>query len=53
MTRLMSIRGFFVLFDYSADALREIEFFFKRSHEVIVAPTAQETLDEQIARKLA
>jgi hypothetical protein len=26
-------RGFFVSFDYSADALQEIESFFKRSHK--------------------
>jgi len=45
-------KGFFVSFDYSSDALQEIESFFKRSHKVIVALTVQEILDEQIARKL-
>jgi DNA modification methylase len=45
-------KGFFVSFDYSDDALREIESFFKRSHKVIVALTVKEILDEQIARKL-
>jgi hypothetical protein len=44
--------GFFVSFDYSDDALREIESFFKRSHKVIVALTVKEILDEQIAKKL-
>jgi ribosomal protein S6 len=39
-------------FDYSSDALQEIESFFKRSHKVIVALTVQEILDEQIAKKL-
>jgi hypothetical protein len=45
-------KGFFVSFDYSSDALQEIESFFKRSHKVIVALTVKEILDEQIARKL-
>jgi hypothetical protein len=45
--------SFFVSFDYSEDALHEIEFFFKRSHKVIVALTVKEILDEHIARKLA
>jgi len=44
--------GFFVSFDYSSDALQEIESFFKRSHKVIVALTVQEILDEHIAKKL-
>src|ERR1039458_7290503 len=34
-------KGFFVSFDYSSDALQEIESFFKRSHKVIVALTVQ------------
>jgi DNA modification methylase len=46
-------KGFFVSFDYSSDALQEIESFFKRSHKVIVALTVQEILDEHIAKKLA
>ena len=46
-------KGFFVSFDYSEDALREIESFFKRSHKVIVALTVKEILDEHIAMKLA
>lgn len=45
-------KGFFVSFDYSDDALREIDSFFKRSHKVIVALTVKEILDEQIAKKL-
>jgi hypothetical protein len=45
-------KGFFVSFDYSDDALREIEAFFKRTHKVIVALTVKEILDEQIAKKL-
>ncbi len=46
-------KGFFVSFDYSSDALQEIESFFKRSHKVIVALTVKEILDEHIAKKLA
>jgi len=46
-------KGFFVSFDYSSDALSEIESFFKRSHKVIVALTVKEILDEHIAKKLA
>ena len=45
-------KGFFVSFDYSSDALQEIESFFKRSHKVIVALTVQEILEEHIAKKL-
>jgi len=45
-------KGFFVSFDYSDDALREIESFFKRRHKVIIALTVKEILDEQIAKKL-
>jgi len=45
-------KGFFVSFDYSADALQEINSFFIRSHKVIVALTVKEILDEHIAMKL-
>jgi hypothetical protein len=33
-----------VSFDFSSDALQEIESFFKRSHKVIVALTVKEIL---------
>jgi hypothetical protein len=46
-------KGFFVSFDYSADALTGIGAFFKRTHKVIVALTVREILDERIALKLA
>jgi hypothetical protein len=46
-------KGFFVAFDYTDDALREIDRFFKADHAVIIPLTVQEILDEQIARKLA
>ena len=45
-------KGFFVSFDYSSDALTEIQAFFKRTHKVIVPLTVQEILDEQVAMKL-
>ncbi len=46
-------KGFFVSFDYSGDALTEIDQFFKRSHKVIVPLTVDDILNEQLARKLA
>ena len=46
-------KGFFVSFDFSADALTEIGAFFKKTGKVIVALTVQEILDEHIAMKLA
>jgi len=46
-------KGFVISFDYSEDALREIDRFFKEEHRIIVPLTVQEILDEHIARKLA
>ena len=40
-------------FDYSDDALREIDGFFKFGHTVIVSLTVREILDELLARNLA
>ena len=45
-------KGFVVAFDFSTDALREIDRFFKEQHTVIIPLTVREILDEQIARKL-
>ena len=53
MRRSKREKGFFIAFDYTEDALREIDRFFKADHAVIVPLTVQEILDEQIARKLA
>ena len=53
MTRADRTKGFFVGFDYSADALREIDAFFRKSGKVIVALTVKEILEEQLAKKLA
>jgi hypothetical protein len=46
-------KAFFAGFDYSDDALREIDAFFRKSGKVVVALTVREILDEEIARKLA
>jgi hypothetical protein len=51
MTREDRTKGFFVAFDYTDDALREIDAFFRKSGKVIVALTVREILEEQIARK--
>jgi len=53
MTREDRQKGFFVAFDYSADALHEIDAFFRKSGKVIVALTVKDILEEQIAHKLA
>ena len=52
MCRSKREKGFFIAFDYTDDALREIDRFFKADHAVIVPLTVKEILDEQIARKL-
>jgi len=53
MMREDRTKGFFVSFDYSADAMTEINRFFRKSGKVIVPFTVGEILDEQIAHKLA
>lgn len=53
MTRENRVKGFFVAFDYSRDALVEVNRFFKQTGKVIVPLTVREILDEEIARKLA
>ena len=53
MRRAKCEKGFFVSFDYSEDALREIGRFFTEEHRVIVPLTVRDILDEEIARKLA
>ena len=52
MRRAKCEKGFFVSFDYSDDALREIDRFFNADHGVIIPLTVRDILDEQIARKL-
>jgi site-specific DNA-methyltransferase (adenine-specific) len=46
-------KGFFVSFDFTSDAIAEIDRFFRKSARVIVALTVKEILDEHIAMKLA
>jgi DNA modification methylase len=46
-------KGFFVAFDFSSDALHEINSFFVKQHRVIIPLTVREILDEHIAMKLA
>jgi DNA modification methylase len=53
MTRAERTKGFFVSFDYTGDALSEIQRFFKQTGKVIVPFTVKEILEEQIAHKLA
>ncbi len=52
MRREDCAKGFFISFDFSSDALTEIDAFFRRTRKVIVPLTVQEILDEQIAKKL-
>jgi hypothetical protein len=53
MVREDRTKGFFVSFDYSADAMTEIGRFFRQTGKVIVPFTVAEILGEQIAQKLA
>ncbi len=53
MTRDDRAKDFFVGCDYSDDALREIDAFFRKSGKVIVVLTVKEILHEQLAKKLA
>lgn len=53
MAREEREKGFFVSFDYTADAIHGISRFFKKTGKVIIPLTVREILDEQIARKLA
>jgi len=53
MARADRQKGFFVAFDYTSDATREIDAFFRKTGRVIIPLKVSEILDEQIARKLA
>jgi site-specific DNA-methyltransferase (adenine-specific) len=52
MMREDRTKGFFVSFDYTADAETEIRAFFKRTGKAIVAFTVREIIDEEIAMRL-
>ncbi|MEN6533203.1 MAG: DNA methyltransferase [Bryobacteraceae bacterium] len=53
MRRAKCEKGFFVSFDYSSDALHEIDRFFREEHRIIIPLTVRDILDQEIARKLA
>jgi DNA modification methylase len=53
MMREDRTKGFFVSFDYSGDAMSEIQAFFKKTGKSIIALTVKDILEEQIAYKLA
>lgn len=46
-------KGFFVAFDYSSDAMSEIDAFFRRAHKVIVPLRVHDIIHERLAHKLA
>jgi len=53
MMREDRTKGFFVSFDFSSDAISEIQSFFKKTGKSIIAFTVKDILEEQIAYKLA
>jgi len=53
MMRTNRMKGYFISFEFSSDALREIDGFFRREHRSIIPLTVREILDETIAQKLA
>jgi DNA modification methylase len=53
MMREDRVKGFYVSFDYTSDALSEISAFFRKTGKVIVPFTVREILEDQIAQKLA
>ena len=53
MRRAKCEKEFFVSFDFSSDAMREIQRFFVEEQRIIIPVTVRDILDEQIAHKLA
>jgi hypothetical protein len=53
MMREDRMKGFFVSFDFSSEAISEIGAFFKRTGKTIVPLTVRDILEEQIGHKLA
>jgi DNA modification methylase len=53
MIRSERMKGFFISFDFTSDALTEISRFFKQTSRVIVPLTVREILEDEIAMKLA
>jgi DNA modification methylase len=52
MMREDRTKGFFVAFDFSSDALTEIDGFFRKTGKVIVPLTVQDILEEQVMPQL-
>ena len=52
MIRSERQKGFFISFDYTSDALAEIQRFFRQTGRAIVPLTVREILDDEIAMKL-
>ena len=52
MRRANRIKGFFVSFDYSEDAEREVTRFWKEEQRTIILLTVKELLDGNFAHKL-
>jgi hypothetical protein len=52
MIRAERTKGFFISFDYTSDALTEIQRFFKQTGRVIVPLTVRQILEDEIAMKL-
>ena len=46
-------KGFFVSFDFSHEAVVEVNEFFKKTGKIIILLTVKEILEEQLAMKLA
>jgi hypothetical protein len=53
MARTDRTKGFFVSFDYTSDALTEIDAYFRKSGRVIIPVTVKDILDDALAGKLA
>ncbi len=53
MIRAERMKGFFISFDYTVEALTEISRFFKQTGRVIVPLTVQQILEDEIAMRLA
>jgi hypothetical protein len=53
MERAEREKGFLVSFGYTQDALTEIDRYFRKTGNTIVALTVRDILDEQIAQRLA
>lgn len=53
MMREKREKGFFIAFDYTQDALSEIDAFFRREKKVIVPLTVRDIMEDGLARKLA